>query len=221
MGAVFSVAMALGLRLGEALDLFWTDVDFDRKTLRVCRELLRLPKADGDKHARLVLTELKAKKSRRVLSLGEFAVDMLRGGHRVRQLEERLMAGGDWKNPDLVLTSTVGTFVDERNLRRQFSDVLKQAELPPMRFSDLRHTCASLLLAQGVHPTVVQELLGHSQITLTLDTYSHVLPGLAQDAAAKIDAALQFDPETEFGGRQIGRQTARTHPDVRCYRVSC
>jgi len=75
-------------------------------------------------------------------------------------------------------------------VRRAFGDLLVAAEAPKMRIHDLRHTCATLLLAQGVHPTVVQEILGHSQITLTLDTYSTVLPSVSREAAAQMDAVL-------------------------------
>jgi Site-specific recombinase XerD len=89
-----------------------------------------------------------------------------------------------------VFTSTSGTPLDERNVRRAFKDILAAAKLPRIRIHDLRHTCASLLLAQGVHPRVVMETLGHSQISLTLDTYSHVLPALQQEAARQIDTLL-------------------------------
>ena len=99
-----------------------------------------------------------------------------------------------------MFTSTIGTPLDERNVRRGFKALLKAAELPEMRIHDLRHTTATLLLAQGVHPRVVMELLGHSQVSLTLDTYSHVLPGLQAEAAKRMDEALDF-------GRQTGRQT--------------
>jgi integrase len=87
----------------------------------------------------------------------------------------------------LVFTSSLGTPLYERNVRREFETILMAAGLPSMRIHDLRHTCASLFLAQGVHPRVVMETLGHSQISLTLDTYSHVMPALGVEAAAKMD----------------------------------
>jgi len=92
---------------------------------------------------------------------------------------------GDWRALNLVFTSTIGTPVDERNLRREFKAILEAAELGHLRIHELRHTCASLLLAQKAHPNVVHEILGHSQITLTLDTYSHLIPGLAAEAAQR------------------------------------
>ena len=89
-------------------------------------------------------------------------------------------------------TSTVGTGLDERNVRKAFKGILRKAKLPTIRVHDLRHTCASLLLAQDVNARVVMETLGHSQISLTLDTYSHVLPALQHEAAQQMDAVLSF-----------------------------
>ena len=111
--------------------------------------------------------------------------------HRTRQKQERLKAGGDWQQSTLVFTSTKGSPLDERNVRRAFKDLLTAAKLPKIRIHDLRHTCATLLLPQGVHPKVVQETLGHSQISLTMDTYSHVLPHVSEEAAAQMDAVLR------------------------------
>jgi integrase len=209
LGAVFSVSMALGLRLGEALGLTWDDVSFERKTLRVRQTLQRLPKAEGEQHGKVVFGEPKSDKSRRVISLPSFAVELLRR-HQVRQKEDRLKAGSDWEDKNLVFTSTIGTPVDERNLRREFDAILKAAELPHMRIHDLRHTCASLLLAKGIHAKIVQEVLGHSQITLTLDTYSHLIPGLAGEAAKKIDEILVANPV----GVKVGVKTGEPTPEA-------
>lgn len=183
LGALFSVALAVGLRLGEALGLEWQDIDTTKGTLRV-RQALQL--VDG----KLVLGETKSEKSRRSVALPEFAVQVLKR-HRVKQKKERLAAGSKWQASDFVFTTTVGTPLDDRNVRRAFHALLAEAELPRIRIHDLRHTCASLLLAQGVHAKVVQEILGHSQISLTLDTYSHVLPEVSKDAAKRMDIALR------------------------------
>ena len=91
----------------------------------------------------------------------------------------------------LVFTSTVGTPLDERNLNRLFKAILRDADLPAIRYHDLRHTAASLLLAQGVDPRTIMETLGHSQISLTLNTYAHVVPALQRAAAAKMDEILR------------------------------
>ena len=96
--------------------------------------------------------------------------------HRTRQLKERLAAGGGWQDSGLVFTTPIGTALDSRNSLRAFKAILKDAGLPDIRLHDLRHSCATLLLAQEVNPRVVQEVLGHSAITLTLGTYSPVLP---------------------------------------------
>jgi integrase len=110
--------------------------------------------------------------------------------HRTRQLEDRLAAGGAWKDSGFVFTSPIGTALEPLNVTREFHVLLASAGLPVIRFHDLRHTAATLLLAQGVDPRTIMETLGHSQISLTLNTYSHVLPALEADAAAKIDAIL-------------------------------
>jgi integrase len=110
--------------------------------------------------------------------------------HRTRQLEERLAAGGEWRDSGLVFTSPIGTALDPRNATREFHALLKITETPTIRFHDLRHTAATLLLVQGVDPRTIMETLGHSQISLKMNTYSHVLPTLQADAAAKLDAIL-------------------------------
>jgi integrase len=99
-------------------------------------------------------------------------------------------AGYRWKENDLIFTSTVGTPVDWRNMYREFKSIIKKADLPDIRFHDLRHTTATLMLQQGIHPKVVQERLGHSNISLTLNTYSHVLPSMQDAAAEKMDEFL-------------------------------
>lgn len=169
-------------RQGEALGLRWDDVDLDAGTLTIRKSLQRV---DGE----LQLVEPKTAKSRRTVALPDVAVSALRA-HRVRQIEERLLAGSRWNDTGLVFTTTIGTGLDGRNVTRQFQKLLEDARLPRQRFHDLRHTCASLLLAQGVHPRVVMETLGHSQVRLTMDTYSHVIPQLQREAAGRIDAIL-------------------------------
>ena len=119
----------------------------------------------------------------------EFAVTTLKR-QRTAQKKDRLKAGSKWNETGLVFTTSIGTPLDERNVRREFNAILKAGKLHPMRIHDLRHTCASLLLAQNVHPRFVMELLGHSQIGLTLDTYSHVLPALGAETALKMHSLV-------------------------------
>jgi integrase len=110
--------------------------------------------------------------------------------HRAREALERLAAGQHWVDLDLVFRSERGTLANGPNVTHRFHKLLKRADLPQMRFHDLRHACASLLLVQGVHPRVVMETLGHSQMSLTMDTYSHVIPALQREAADRMQALL-------------------------------
>jgi integrase len=110
--------------------------------------------------------------------------------HRTRQLEERLAAGAAWEDSGFVFASPVGTALEQRNVTREFRVLIVAAGLPVVRFHDMRHTAATLLLAQGVDPRTIMETLGHSQISLTMNTYSHVLPSLQEEAAAKMNAIL-------------------------------
>jgi integrase len=137
----------------------------------------------------LHLVEPKSARSRRTIALPSVAVKALRA-HRVRQLEARLAAGSRWQDQGFVFTSGVGTPLEPRRITREFRTLLTGVGLPPIRLHDLRHSCATLLLAQGVSARVVMETLGHSQVSLTLNTYSHVLPSLQREAATKIDAIL-------------------------------
>jgi integrase len=133
--------------------------------------------------------EPKSDRSRRAIVLPEVTVRVLRQ-HRASQLRERLIAGDRWIDSGFVFTTPIGTPLDASNVNKRFKALLKAAGLPPMRVHDLRHTCASLRLVQGVHPRLVMETLGHSQISLTLDTYSHVTPALNEDVARQMNAVL-------------------------------
>jgi integrase len=171
---LFTVALSLGLRRGESLGLRWTDIDFENRTLRVKNSLQRI-------QGKLTLSEPKTKSSRRILDLPELLNCKLKE-HRTRQLEEKLAAGHHWTDTGLVFTTRLGTPVDPRHVKRRLDPLLKKAGLPHYRVHDLRHFCASLLLAQGVPLKVVSEILGHSQINITADLYTHVLPSLRREA---------------------------------------
>jgi integrase len=182
LGALFSVALALGFRKGEGLGLRWQDVDFDAATITISGALQRIGGA-------LVRTETKNNASRRMLRVPAAAMKALRE-HRVRQMEERLAAGDRWRDSGLVFTTTIGTPLDPRNVLRHFSRVLSSAGIAHVRFHDLRHSCATLLLAQGVPARVVQDILGHSAIRVTMDTYAHVMPSMREDAMRAMDSVL-------------------------------
>jgi integrase len=179
--ALYTVAVALGLRRGEALALRWQDVDMERGTLAVNGSLQRF----GGK---LQISETKTPRSRRTITMPTVVRDAFRA-HRVRQLEQR-MAARKWQETGLVFTTSTGTAVEPRNVVRAFKAALQRAGLPDIRFHDLRHTAASLLLAQGVHPRVIMETLGHSQFGTTMNLYSHVTAELQRDAADRMDALL-------------------------------
>ncbi len=184
LGALYRLAVTAGLRQGELLGLRWQDVDLGRGTLCVRQQLTRTKK-----HG-LTFTEPKTKKSRRSVKLTQGTVEALRA-HRKRQLKEKLMMGNLWQDTGLVFTTTVGTPLDVGNLtNHSFRPLLERAGLPKIRFHDLRHTCATLLLRRNVNPKIVQELLGHASISETMDTYSHVLPDMQGDAVAAMEVAF-------------------------------
>jgi integrase len=184
MEALYVLAVTAGLRQGELLALKWEDVDLEgtNPTLEVRRSL-------SETRGRRSFVTPKSGRGRH-LRLSRWAVSALRT-HRKRQLEERVRKAGLWEDNGLVFPSEVGTPMSGRNLYRAFKIRVKRASLPQtLRFHDLRHTCATLLLRQGVNSKFVQELLGHADISLTLNTYSHVLPDMGDAAAGGMDAAL-------------------------------
>ena len=143
----------------------------------------------GGKSTGTVYGTPKTGRSRRTVPLPTRSVKVLRA-HRARQAAEALVLGPQWPDTGLVFTSTVGTVIEPRNLSRLFDELIAAASVRRIRFHDLRHTCASLLLAQGVPPRVVMDVLGHSQIAITMDLYSHVMPTALREAADAIDPAL-------------------------------
>ena len=138
----------------------------------------------------LRLTETKTDGSRRTIALPDSVVRVLRV-HRARQAQDRLATGAHWQDRDLVFANRVGAPIEPIILHRDYKALLKKADLPPtLRFHDLRHSAASLLLAQGVHPRAIMELLGHSSISVTMNTYAHVFPAMMREAADKMEAVL-------------------------------
>jgi integrase len=181
--ALYLLALTTGMRQGELLGLRWPDVDLDGGELRVVHALQRLEGA-------LRLVNPKTAKSRRSVTLPAITVEALRR-HHSQQAEVRLSAGVDWKDAGFVFCTSSGRPLEPRNVTRSFQRFLKRSGLMRMRFHDLRHSFATLLLIQGLSPRVVMEMLGHSQITLTMNTYSHVIPALQREAASKLDALLR------------------------------
>ena len=192
--ALIKLALATGMRQGELLGLRWADVDFASGTLSVRRQLVR-----GGGYS-----EPKTSKGRRRIDLPAGTVATLRE-HKKAQNEARLLLGSEWEHTDAVFctlsgyrgkkaepgsATLPGRPLQARNVSRGFKQLLQAAGLPDVPFHALRHTAATLLLLQGEHPKVVQERLGHSNISMTLDTYSHLMPSMGRDAADRLDSLL-------------------------------
>ena len=197
--ALFTLAIATGLRRGELLGLKWQDINFTTGTLQVRRILSRVPTQAAKREHTYVEAEPKTQKSRRNVVIASFALELLKQ-HRVQQLETKLKAGTAWQEHDYVFCTLVGTHLGPNHVVEEFKKLLKKAELPDIRFHDLRHSAASLLLTAGVHPKIVQEILGHTQISMTMDIYSHVLPGMQEDAMNKLHDALKKKDDDEDDG---------------------
>lgn len=181
--ARWTVALALGLRQSEALGLQWRDIDLDVGKLSVRRGLHRV---DGKG---LMFEEPKTPRSRRTVALPGPLTAALRK-HRETQDFERMVAGSDWQDLDLVFAQPNGRPLDKHSDYEAWTRLLADAGVRHIRLHDGRHTAATLLLTAGVHPRVVMELLGHSQMRTTTDIYSHVMPALAQEAADRMGTTL-------------------------------
>ncbi len=180
--ALFVLAVTTGMRRGELFGLKWQDIDLTKGVLHVRRALVRMPTGQGYKEA-----EPKTKNSRRSITLIARAIEVLKE-HRKEQLEARAKVSDAWQDHDYVFCTPIGTHLTPgHNGLVQLKKLLEKAGLPDIRFHDLRHSTATLLLSEGVHPKVVQEILGHSEISMTMDTYSHVLPTMQKDAMSRLD----------------------------------
>jgi len=185
--AVFTFALATNMRPQEYLALRWSDIDMQKKSATVRRAIIWRQEKGGGWH----FGEPKTSGSRRTIPLPRSMVTAL-AEHKRRQGEERLKLGPNWQNYDLVFPTSVGTPTNISSLTNKwFKPALVKAELPTtFRLYDLRHTHATMLLADGESPKVVAERLGNSTIVLTLNTYSHVLPDMQARAAERTEKAL-------------------------------
>jgi integrase len=179
--ALFLVALTTGMRPSEYLALQWRDIDFDGARIQVRRSLDRRRKGQWE------FSEPKTARSRRSIPIPEEVVDRLQR-HRKTQAEERLKTGPDWGNHNLVFCDRKGEPLDRQNLlRRHLRPLIKKAAISTdLALYSLRHSCATLMLAAGIHPKVVSERLGHSSITTTLDIYSHVMPDMQEEATWRL-----------------------------------
>ncbi|MSQ14883.1 MAG: site-specific integrase [Dehalococcoidia bacterium] len=184
LGALYTLGLATGMRQCELLGLRWTeDVDLEQGIIHVNTALQRI---NGEYR----LVEPKTTKSRRTLHLPGIAITVLRA-QRAKQLEERLHLGPNWQNTmGLVFTTEFGSPLNRSAVTHGFQKFLARSGLPKVAFHSLRHSAATLLLVQGVPARAIMEVLGHSQISVTMNTYAHILPAMQQEAAAKMDAIL-------------------------------
>ena len=199
-GSRYSIAMYLalmtGMRQGELLGLRWADIDFDNKSIHVQQSLAR----DG----KTINHTLKSKKSIRSVAISTETVARLKEQRKLIVME-MVKEGEDYQKNDLVICSSKGTPASTRSIMKVWNKFIERLELPRITFHDLRHTHASLLLQQGVHPKIVSERLGHSSVVITLDTYSHLLPNLQADAADGLDLLIKSGSEREKeDNRKIG-----------------
>jgi integrase len=184
--ALFHTALATGMRLGELLGLTWEDVDLDDGVIRVERSLV-------PRHSEPVWQEPKTPRSRRKIPLDPVTVEVLRQW-RKQQVQDRLKMGPAWHDYNLVFTTRDGKPQRESTVLRVLKRFADHAGVPPIRFHDLRHTHATILLRQGVHPKVVAERLGHVRVSFTLEVYSHVLPDTQREATKAMERVLRGYP---------------------------
>jgi integrase len=194
-GIIFKLDLATGLRKGELLALRWKDINLKEGSLRVNQALYRakvnFDKDSTEKKTEVIFQKPKTKKGERSIPLFKSIVSDLKA-HKVNEMEKfKVLEWDDLKikqhfKDGLVFTNELGSFIEPRNLTRKFYSLVKAADIPKANLHSLRHSFATRLLEMGESPKVVQELLGHSSITLTLDTYSHVMPELKKSAVDKL-----------------------------------
>ncbi len=177
------LAVTVGLRRGELLALRWDDIDLDAKKLQVRHNAIYLT-LDGE--SKFFEGPPKSSSGKRTLSLPDIAVDALKA-QRTRQREARMKTSMQWQDRGLVFCTRTGNFINKSSFYRWFNDALRKALLKPMRFHELRHSAATILLSMGVPIKVVQEILGHANIQTTLNIYGHMLPGLQEKAMGQVD----------------------------------
>jgi len=183
LSSVWHTIAMTGMRRGEAIGLRWSDVDLEGGRLAVRRALIPI-------NREVVVSEPKTAKGRRVVALDPGTVEVLKA-QAARQLEEQTEFDEAWVETGLVFTQENGGALDPESVTRYFRQAVKRSLLPSIRLHDLRHTHATLALQAGIHPKVVSERLGHATVSITLDTYSHAIPAMQEEAAALI-AGLVF-----------------------------
>lgn len=195
-GIIFAFALETGMRPEEYLALQWTDLDLAKNEIAITRTLY-WPRTGGYQF----IDRTKSKNSQRIISVSSELMKQLRDHHATQLIYKSAMsAKGKWKGHNLIFAADTGTPFFTHNLGRYFKRLLTNAGLDPaMRLYDLRHSCATLLLTNGVNPKIVSERLGHASVAFTLDTYCHVLPNDQQMAT---EAMIRMVGCWETGGKQ-------------------
>lgn len=185
LAALYIVAISTGMRQGELFGLRWEDVDWTNGTLNLQQTIVQVRSGE------MFVQAPKTRRGRRSVPLLPFAAEALRR-HRAEQNAQRLALGDRWRDNDLVFTDGTGGPLRAQNvMRRSFVPLLERAGLPHIRFHDLRHSAASIMLALGVSLKTVQEILGHANIATTGDIYSHVMPVQQREALERLGDLLK------------------------------
>jgi integrase len=222
--ALYALAITTGLRPSELYGLRLKDIDLDATRLTVNQVLSKTRRKKGEDVPRFVFGPPKTDKSRRTIDFPEFVRALLIQEKR-RVMQSRALAGKSWQENGLAFPSEVGTPLEERNVLRRFQAICEANGLPKLRVYDLRHTHASLLIHEGVHPKKISERLGHSSIKLTMDTYGHLFEGSDRDSAEKMERLFGKEPTksrvlTMPGSNRVADKTADKNTEARVKRAS-
>lgn len=180
----FLLAFYTGMRRGEILGLQWSDIDFENKMIHVCRSLAHVPRSG------YILTTLKTKNSKRQIPIPEFVLQEL-CLHKQLQEEWKGLVGGVYEDNNLVICTNTGTLQDPRNVVRVMKRIVKSTKVPNIRFHDIRHTHASILISEGVDIVKISRRLGHANSKITLEFYAHLMPNADNDIADIFHKAIQ------------------------------
>jgi integrase len=190
---LFYLAFVTGMRQGELLGLKWSDIDEGSQSLMVQRQVQWVDHHTDKETPRFFFKAPKSKAGVRRIPVGPEAIKRLRL-QRGQVVMQKMVNADKWQENDLVFPNLMGNPIDPNNLIKDLRKLLSEAALPAIRFHDIRHTCATLLLLKNVHPKVVCERLGHSDIRITLERYSHAIPSMQNEAAQMIEGLIGDDP---------------------------
>ena len=194
LGLIIQISIATGMRRGETLGLKWSDINFDTEEIKIQRSLKehRVKQADGSWKTHIGEDDVKTRNSRRTLELGDSTIKLLKAEKHKQQMK-KLVAGNAWQEADYVFTNDIGGPLNPNGVSKRFSKLLAKLGCRHIRFHDMRHTTAVLLLVAESPLEEVSQLLGHSSISITKDTYAPFVPALSNRAIARMEEVLNFD----------------------------